>query len=84
MILIPTFFQVGIEFVKHFRAHLSPITQLAVNSSGTLLCTVSSDKAVKIFDIVNFDMINMIRLDYVTQAVSFIHSDHDPVRALAM
>jgi peptidylprolyl isomerase domain and WD repeat-containing protein 1 len=29
-------------------------------------------------------MINMIKLDYVPQAVSFIHSDHDPIRALAI
>ena len=54
------------------------------NFDGTLLCTISLDKSLKIFDVTNFDMINMIRLDYVPQAVSFIHSDHDPIRALAM
>ena len=54
------------------------------NFNGTLLCTISLDKSLKIFDVINFDMINMIRLDFVPQAVSFIHSDHDPVRALAM
>ena len=54
------------------------------NFNGTLLCTISHDKSLKIFDIINFDMINMISLDYVPQAVSFIHSDHDPVGALAM
>ena len=54
------------------------------NFNGTLLCTISLDKSLKIFDVINFDMINMIRLDYVPQAVSFIHSDHDPIRALAM
>ena len=54
------------------------------NFNGTLLCTISLDKSLKIFDVINFDMINMIRLDYVPQAVSFVHSDHDPVRALAM
>ena len=54
------------------------------NFNGSLLCTISLDKSLKIFDVINFDMINMIRLDYVPQAVSFIHSDHDPIRALAM
>ena len=54
------------------------------NFNGTLLCTISLDKSLKIFDVINFDMISMISLDYVPQAVSFIHSDHDPVRALAM
>ncbi len=54
------------------------------NFNGTLLCTIFLDKSLKIFDVINFDMINMIRLEYVPQALSFIHSDHDPVRALAM
>jgi peptidylprolyl isomerase domain and WD repeat-containing protein 1 len=40
--------QVGIEFVKHFRAHLSPIQQLLVNTTGSLLATLASDKAVKV------------------------------------
>ena len=34
------------------------------NFNGTLLCTISLDKSLKIFDVINFDMINMIRLDY--------------------
>lgn len=44
----------GIEFVKHFRSHLGAVTALTVNSEGTLLCSVSNDKSMKIFDIVNF------------------------------
>lgn len=44
----------GIEFVKHFRGHLGNIQDVAVNSSGTLLCTVSNDKSLKVFDVVNF------------------------------
>ena len=51
---------------------------MSENFNGNLLCTISLDKSLKIFDFINFDMINMIRLDYVTQAVSFIHSDHVP------
>ena len=34
------------------------------NFNGTLLCTISLDKSLKIFDVINFVMINMIRLDY--------------------
>ena len=54
------------------------------NFNGTLLCTISLDKSLKFFDVIKFDMINMTRLDYVSQAVSFVYTDHDPVRALAM
>lgn len=53
---------IGIEFVKHFRAHLGRIQDMVVNHNGTLLCTVSDDNNAKIFDVVNFDMINMRKL----------------------
>jgi uncharacterized membrane protein len=33
--------------VKHFRAHLTAIRQLAVNVTGTLLATLAADRAVK-------------------------------------
>lgn len=45
-----------IEFVKHFRSHLAPIVDMAANYNGTLLCTVSTDKSVKVFDVVNFGL----------------------------
>jgi peptidylprolyl isomerase domain and WD repeat-containing protein 1 len=47
---------VGIEFVKHFRSHLGPVTGLAASSDGLLLCTCSVDQSVKIYDVVNFGM----------------------------
>ncbi|CAG2069188.1 unnamed protein product [Timema podura] len=43
-----------IEFVKHFRSHLGPILDLSANSNGSLLCSISSDKSLKVFDVVNF------------------------------
>ena len=51
-----------LEFVKHFRAHLGNVQDIALNHNGTLLATVSNDKMAKIFDVVNFDMINIIKL----------------------
>ncbi|VDN23383.1 unnamed protein product [Dibothriocephalus latus] len=44
----------GLEFVKHYRAHLGAIHSLAISSDGELACTVSEDKTAKIFDVVNF------------------------------
>ena len=49
--------ETGIEFVKHFRAHLGAVQDMAVNGTGTLLCTISTDKSVKIFDVINFGMV---------------------------
>lgn len=43
-----------IEFVKHFRSHLTPIIDLTDNYNGTLMCTISSDQTVKVFDVINF------------------------------
>ena len=48
--------------MKHFRAHLGNVQDIALNHNGTLLATVSNDKMAKIFDVVNFDMINIIKL----------------------
>lgn len=50
----------GVEFVKHFRSHLGSITALTANSQGTLLCSVSNDKSLKVFDVINFGKCNII------------------------
>lgn len=56
------------RFVKHYRAHLSPILSLAVSADGRLAATVAADGqmlaaggykdnvkgSVKVFDIENF------------------------------
>ncbi|XP_034835449.1 peptidylprolyl isomerase domain and WD repeat-containing protein 1 [Maniola hyperantus] len=74
----------GIEFVKHFRCHLASITRVAANSTGTLLCTASSEKTVKVFDVVNFDMINMLSLEFEPYCAEWVHSAGDPISAIAV
>jgi peptidylprolyl isomerase domain and WD repeat-containing protein 1 len=74
----------GIEFVKHFRCHLGPITDLAVSFNGELASTVSDDKTVKVFDVVNFDMINMIKLTYIGRCCCWIYSPGDAIQAIAV
>lgn len=67
----------GIEFVKHFRAHLSQIEGLAVSTDGLLCCTISSSKEAKIYDVVNYDMMAMLRLPYVPSAVEWVYKQGD-------
>eukprot|EP00959_Pyramimonas_sp_CCMP1952_P190076 3976451-Pyramimonas_sp.AAC.1 len=55
----------GIEFVKHFRSHLGPVDGLAVSSDGSYLASVSRDKSAKVYDVINFDMVAMLKLDFV-------------------
>ncbi|VDO93446.1 unnamed protein product [Soboliphyme baturini] len=74
----------GIEFVKHFRCHLGTIIQMEVNSNGTLMCTISDDKSMKIFDVINFDMINMMKLGYTPCSCAWIHNPADSIAAVAV
>lgn len=60
------------------------INALAVNSNGTYLCTAASDKTVKVFDVINFDMINMIKLDFEPKCAEWIHNLNDAIPALAV
>ncbi|KAJ8972097.1 hypothetical protein NQ314_000323 [Rhamnusium bicolor] len=76
--------ETGIEFVKHFRSHLGPIVKIACNNEGTLLCSAALDKSLKIFDVINFDMINMIRLEYTPGTVEWVHGSGDPIHSLAV
>ncbi|KAI9223266.1 peptidyl-prolyl cis-trans isomerase cyp15 [Blastocladiella britannica] len=63
----------GIEFVKHFRAHLGEISGISTNAQGTLLVTISPTKELKIFDVLQFDMINMIQLDFTPGCVAWVY-----------
>ena len=76
--------EVGIEFVKHFRAHLGLINDVVVNANGSLLATMAADKAVKVFDVINFDMINMLKLDYVPATAAWVHKPGDAIPVLAV
>lgn len=46
--------EVGIEFVKHYRAHLQPVIGVSASADGTLLASVSEDGTAKVFDVINF------------------------------
>lgn len=75
----------GVEFVKHFRCHLSEFSHICANIDGTLLATVcEADKSVKVFDIENFDMINMIKLDFPPKTANWVHQSNDPIAHLAI
>lgn len=65
----------GVEFVKSFKSHVGPVEDISVTSSGSELASISSkDKSAKIFDVVNFDMINMLSLKFEPGCVEWINS----------
>ncbi|VDK79317.1 unnamed protein product [Litomosoides sigmodontis] len=75
----------GIEFVKHFRCHLHSFSHLTVNHNGTLMATFCmQDKSVKIFDVPNFDMINMLSTEFAPKTGAWIHQGNDVIQVLAV
>ena len=45
---------VGIEFVKHYRAHMAPVRAVSASTDGTLFASVAEDGTAKVFDVINF------------------------------
>uniref|UniRef100_A0A9I9CK09 peptidylprolyl isomerase n=1 Tax=Cucumis melo TaxID=3656 RepID=A0A9I9CK09_CUCME len=75
---------IGIEFAKHFRSHLGPIEGIAVSVDGLLCCTISNDHSVKIYDVVNYDMMVMIRLPFIPGAAEWVYKQGDVKARLAI
>ncbi|XP_020615590.1 peptidylprolyl isomerase domain and WD repeat-containing protein 1-like isoform X1 [Orbicella faveolata] len=73
----------GVEFVKHFKAHMGVIHCIAASADGQILCSTAEDKSLKVFDVVNFDMINMLRLDYIPGQCEWIFPPGAAVASVA-
>eukprot|EP01038_Epipyxis_sp_PR26KG_P013453 gene13453-18043_t len=64
----------SIEFVKHFQAHLGPIHAMTLSVDQIMLVTTSSDKMIKFFDIVGFDMSAMVAVAFIPTAACWLFS----------
>lgn len=73
----------GIEFVKHFKVHLGAIQCIAASSDGQVMCSTALDKSLKVFDVINFDMINMLSLAYIPGQCEWIFPPGAAVAAVA-
>ncbi|KAJ3242477.1 hypothetical protein HDU81_003185 [Chytriomyces hyalinus] len=73
----------GVEFVKHYRAHLGPVVGVACSSDGALFASAGADQAIKVFDVINFDMINMLKLSYLPRAIAWCSKKADARALLA-
>lgn len=49
-----------------------------------LCCTISNDRSVKIYDVVNYDMMAMIRLSFLPGSVEWVYKQGDVKAKLAI
>ncbi|KAL8851845.1 MAG: hypothetical protein Q9221_003271 [Calogaya cf. arnoldii] len=64
---------VGIEAVKEFKAHIGEIRSVSVSQDGLSYATAGADKTIKIFDVITFDLLAIIQLDFVPRSVCYVH-----------
>ena len=70
----------GIEFVKKFNAHQNRISGASINKEGNLICTCShKDLFIKIFDIINFYLLDYISLKFYPFLCEFIIADNKSI-----
>lgn len=62
----------AIEFVKHYQAHLGPINDMKVSFDEKILVSTSNDQYIKFFEILGFDMTNMIKVDYTPNIATWL------------
>lgn len=74
----------GIEFVKHYRAHIGALVAMVMSQDGRLLATVGEDTALKIYEVSSFDMIGMIKLKFKPLQIEFVHTKNAPTSVLAV
>lgn len=76
--------KVGIEFVKHYKSHVGSVDMLAASADGSLCVSVSRDRTVKVYDVLSFDMIVMIRLEFVPGCAEWIFKSGEAQARLAV
>lgn len=57
---------------------------MQVSVDGLLCCTISNDRSVKIYDVVNYDMMFMMRLPFVPGAIEWVYRQGDVKPKLAV
>jgi len=66
----------SIEFVKHYHAHLGPICSFILSfDEQKLVTTCIHDSMIKIFDVVSFDMSNMISAKHIPTAAVWLNGN---------
>ena len=62
----------GIEFVKHYRAHLAAVVGASASADGQLFASVAEDGSAKVFDIINFGNVSGIHIQTFVSLITII------------
>ncbi|PFH36130.1 peptidylprolyl isomerase domain-containing protein [Besnoitia besnoiti] len=75
-----------IEFVKHFRAHIGALHCLCVSAadSGAVVGSVGGDSTFRLFEVVTFDMLCLLKLAFTPLACEFVHGKEEPAPVVAI
>jgi len=74
----------GIEFVKEFKAHQGEIRSVSVSQDGRSFASAGVDKTVKLFDVMTFDLLAVLQLDYMPRCVCWVHRKGSSLPLLAV
>jgi peptidylprolyl isomerase domain and WD repeat-containing protein 1 len=74
----------GIEFVKEFKAHQGEVRSVSCSQDGRSFATAGVDKTVKLFDVVTFDLLAVLQLDFVPKCVCWVHRKGSSLPLLAV
>jgi peptidylprolyl isomerase domain and WD repeat-containing protein 1 len=74
----------GIEFVKEFKAHQGEIRSVSCSQDGRSFATAGVDNTVKLFDVVTFDLLTVLQLDYTPRCVCWVHKKGSSLPLLAV
>lgn len=64
----------GIEFVKRYDAHKGNLTALTSSFDGLYVASVGVDESIKIYDVNTFDLIRIIKLDYIPGTATWVYN----------
>ncbi|KAL8274179.1 hypothetical protein Esti_001864 [Eimeria stiedai] len=76
----------GVEFVKHFRAHIGELHCLCISrqDDGNYAASVGADKTLRVFDVCSFDMACLVSLDFSPLACEFVFKKGEPTPLIAV
>ncbi|KAK3301168.1 uncharacterized protein B0H64DRAFT_314395 [Chaetomium fimeti] len=74
----------GIEFVKEFKAHQGEVRSVSCSQDGRSFATAGVDKTVKLFDVVTFDLLAVLQLDFAPRCVCWVHKKGSSLPLLAV